>query len=76
MKHGDKNMKFFHSKASQRQRRNWIMGIKNSEKVWVEEEEDIAKVAVEYFENLFQAGACDRKDECLDAVNPKATPNM
>ena len=76
MKHGDKNTKFFHSKASQRRRRNWIMGIKNSEEVWVEEEEDIAKVALEYFENLFQAGACERTGECLDAVSPKATPNM
>ena len=40
----------------------------------MEEEEDIAKVALEYFENLFQAGECDRTDEC--SVIPKATPNM
>ena len=43
MKYGDKNMKIFHSKASQRGRRKWIMGIKNFEEVWVEEGEDIAR---------------------------------
>ena len=46
-------MKFFHSKASQQRRRNWIQGIKNSDEEWVEEGEDIARVALDYFDNLF-----------------------
>ena len=75
MKYGDKNTKFFHSKASQRRKRKWIMGIKNFEEVWVEEGEDIARVALEYFENLFQARAYDRTDECLNAVTPKGNSN-
>jgi len=29
LKHGDRNIKFFHSKASQRCKRNFIQGIKN-----------------------------------------------
>ena len=76
LKHGDKNTKFFHSKASQRRRRNWIQGIKNSEEVWVKDGEDITRVALDYFDNLFQAGACDKTNECLSAVTPKVTPDM
>ena len=43
LKHGDKNTKFFRSKASQKQRRNRIKGIKNLQEHWVEEVEDIAR---------------------------------
>ena len=76
LKHGDKNTKFFHSKASQRRRRNHIKGIKNLQKHWVEEVEDIAKVAIEYFDNLFSASSCDQVEECLETVSAKVTPDM
>ena len=58
LKHGDRNTKFFHSKASQQRRRNYIKGIMNSQEQWVEEVEDIARVAVDYFDNLFSARSC------------------
>ena len=76
LKHGDKNTKFFHSKASQRRRRNHIKRIKNSEGDWVEEEEDIVMVAVDYFDNLFTAGTCSQIDDCLNTVPYKLTPEM
>ena len=59
LKYGDKNTKFFHSKASQRRQRNHIKGIKNGEGQWVEDMEDIVNVAVDYFDNLFCPGSCD-----------------
>ena len=31
----------------------------NSQEHWVEEMEDVARVAVDYFENLFCAGSCN-----------------
>ena len=67
---------FFHSKASQRRRRNHIKRIKNSEGDWVEEEEDIVMVAVDYFDNLFTAGTCSQIDDCLNTVPYKLTPEM
>ena len=69
LKHGDRNTKFFHSKASQRRRRNYIEGIKDANGVWVEEVEAVAKVASDYFMNIFNAGTCDRMEECLSTVN-------
>ena len=76
LKHGDKNTKFFHAKASKRRRRNFIQGIKNHDDIWVEDEEEIAGVATRYFENIFKAGDCDRLEECLVAVHPKVSPDM
>lgn len=76
LKHGDKNSKFFHAKSSQRRRRNHIQNIKDMNGNWVEEKEDIAEVATNYFNSLFTARVCSQVDECLDTVMPKVTPNM
>ena len=76
LKHGDKNTNFCHAQASQRRRRNHIQRIKNSEDSRVEDVEDIAKMAHDYFDSLFNAGTCDQIDECLSTVAKKVTPNM
>ena len=76
LQHGDRNTKFFHSKASQRRRRNFIEGIKNAERDWVEEVDEVAEVASNYFMNIFKAGTCDRMEECLNAVNQRLTADM
>lgn len=76
LRHGDKNTKYFHSKASQRQRRNFIQGIQNQDNIWLEEVEDIADVAIKYFENMFKSGTCDRLEECLAMVPHKVTNDM
>ena len=36
LKWGDRNTKFFQATVSQRQRKNWIVGLQNSEGVWQE----------------------------------------
>ena len=76
LKHGDRNTKFFHSKASQRRQRNYIEGIKNANGVWVEEVEEVAELAFDYFMNIFTAGTCDKMEECLNTVNHKITNDM
>ena len=76
MKHGDKNTKFFHSKASQRRRKDHIRGVKNGQGQWVEELEEVVAVASDYFKSLFHAGACDQMKECLAAVPQMVTKEM
>ena len=69
LKYGDRNTNFFHSKASQRRRRNFIKGIKNANGVWVEEVDDVVDVAANYFMEIFTTSTGDRMEECLNAVN-------
>ena len=42
----------------------------------MEELEDVAEVAVQYFTDLFSAGPCARIDECLEAIPQKVTFDM
>ena len=76
LKHGDRNTKFFHSKASQRRKRNFIHGIQNQQGIWVDDIGEVAEVAINYFETIFQSGTCDRMDECLDTVPQRITTDM
>ena len=76
LKHGDKNTKFFHSKASNRRRRNMIQGIRTQDSKWVEDISDIAQVATSYFEGMFTAGTCNRLEDCLNAVHHKIADDM
>ena len=38
--------------------------------------EDIAKVASNYFDSLFNVGTCSQIDDCLNTVPHKMTPDM
>ena len=73
LKHGDKNAKFFHSKASQQRRSNFIKGIRDQHQNWVEGIDDIARVATNHFESIFSSSGCDQMDECLNTVPHKVT---
>ena len=71
-----KNTKIFHSKATQQRRKNHIKGIKNAQDQWVEELEDVVKVASDHFDNLFCVGSCDQMEDFLSVVTSKVTTNM
>ena len=38
--------------------------------------DDIAGVVIDYFENIFRSGSCERMDECFSAVQLKVTLDM
>ena len=50
---GDRNTKYFHSKASERKKKNTILGLQNEEGSWCSSKEDIASIAMSYFEKLY-----------------------
>ena len=76
LKCGDKNTSYFHSKASQRFRRNRILGLKNNMNVWCTEESHIRNIAFEYYQALFSSSAPSDFDEVLSKVQPSVTEDM
>ncbi|GAV85208.1 hypothetical protein CFOL_v3_28646 [Cephalotus follicularis] len=53
MKEGDSNTAYFHKMVKVRQSKNHLVRIRDDNGVWVESEEGIAQVAVNYFTNIF-----------------------
>lgn len=65
---GDRNTKYFHHKASQRRRRNYIWGLFDANGVWQVEEETIEEVISDYYENLFTS-LNPSSSEIQDVIN-------
>ena len=47
LKDGDRNTRYFHSKASQRFRRNRILGLRNEANVWCSDDSQIKEIATQ-----------------------------
>ncbi|XP_038688711.1 uncharacterized protein LOC119987879 [Tripterygium wilfordii] len=52
---GDRSTKFFHKKASQRNKNNQLLGIEDDLGRWVEGEEELASVILGFYEKLFHS---------------------
>ena len=76
LKNGDRNTAYFHSKASQRFRRNRILGLKNNQNVWCTEESQIKNIAVDYYQSLFSSSSPSELDKILEKVQPSVTEPM
>ena len=73
--HGDKNSKYFHSKAIQRFRRNKIEGIKNVRGQW-SDPKDVAKELLDYYSELFTLTQACQPDLALEVVPRLVTKEM
>lgn len=56
---GDRNTKFFHTKASTRRRSNLLKGLFDRHGVWQDSEVGIENVVTSYFSYMFSAGTYD-----------------
>jgi hypothetical protein len=76
LQHGDKNTKYFHMKASQRRKRNRITELKDNNGHVVRDYEDIEKILVEHFQNLFQKQQTHNIDKTVEVVKDKLNQEM
>lgn len=76
LKDGDKNSKFFHEKASHRKRRNTIKNIDNKEGKEVTKIDEIKKVILDYFVDMFTSVGPQEDEDLMNTLECKVTPEM
>ncbi|KAK6153718.1 hypothetical protein DH2020_013357 [Rehmannia glutinosa] len=67
---------FFHRKASQRNDRNNIEQIKNSDGLWTTKDIEVAGILKDHFVDLFKSVECTDTHAVLDSVEPKVSRQM
>ena len=73
---GDRNTKYFHSKASERKKKNTILGLQNEEGNWCSSKDDIASIVVSYFEKLYATSFPSNITEVTATIPAKVTSEM
>ena len=73
---GDRNTKYFHSKASDRKRKNVISRIMDENGIWDETKEGIANVVVSYFEKMYTTSYPSHILEVIDTIPTKISSEM
>lgn len=72
----DLNIKFYNALTKQRRARNRIVGLYDTDGNWIVEGQGLEKVAVSYFDELFQTTSPSEFDAFLDEIGSITTPQM
>ncbi|XP_075644989.1 uncharacterized protein LOC142615978 [Castanea sativa] len=73
---GDRNPRYFHSRASERRRKNNISSLWNENDVCCDDLESIATTAITYFENIYTTTSPSQIDGVANLIPPKVTEEM
>ncbi|PWA67820.1 hypothetical protein CTI12_AA315780 [Artemisia annua] len=75
LREGDKNTRFFHSRASNQREHNNILRLKDEDGRWVENEEDLCTVSVKYLSNLFSSSSPQSCSSVVEDIDQSLTDN-
>nr|POE46541.1 putative ribonuclease h protein [Quercus suber] len=76
LQYGDQNTKYFHCRALERNKRNYISSIENDAGVWTEEESQVGDILLRFNSNLFSLANPTHFDSVLSGVEPRVTKAM
>ena len=73
---GDRNTKYFHGRATQRQRRNHISRLSDGDGGWLETNEEIAGMMIEYYTTLFSTSHPSNLNKAVAEIPSVVTVEM
>ena len=65
---GDQNTKFFHGVSTQRKRRNLTKGLRDDNEIWLDNEEVVLGMLIEFYANLFTSSNPCNLEQILEGV--------
>lgn len=69
-------MKFFHATASQRRRKNRILGLQNLNGVWQEYKEGVEGIIMDYFTSIYRLDQLTNFEAILSAISNQFSLDM
>ncbi|XP_074274052.1 uncharacterized protein LOC141597484 [Silene latifolia] len=76
LKDGDRNTKFFHTRAGERKRKNFIAKLIDDDGVERVGTEEVTKVALDYFEGLFTSSNPSNFEDVVAGIRGRVTTAM
>ncbi|XP_074293711.1 uncharacterized protein LOC141620847 [Silene latifolia] len=76
LKDGDRNTKFFHTRAGERKRKNFIAKLIDEDGMERVGTEDVTKVALDYFQGLFTTSNPTDFDDVVAGIGGRVTDDM
>ena len=73
---GYRNIKYFHTKTSERKKKKTISKIMDERGNWRKSALEIVEVVVSYFEKLYMTSRPDKIWEVVEAIDPKVSAEM
>ena len=73
---GNRNTKYFHHRASERRRKNAIVGLWNDEGGWCDSKEEIVRTVTGYFEDIYSSSNLSRLEEATNLIPTKVSEEM
>ena len=76
VKEGDRNTWYFHCKANQRNKHNYIWGFEDDNGLWTEDESHMGGLVEDYFTNIFTSSNPFGFDDVLNGMLPTVALEM
>ena len=72
----DRNTRYFHCRATQRQRRNYVTRLKNQASQWTTTHDQVPPLFIEYYNSLFQTVNPEQVEEVVEDIQKVITEEM
>ena len=76
LKNGDLNTRYFHCKATQRKRRNYVSRLKNQAGVWTSQQDQVPPLFIEYYNSLFNTANPCQVEQVVDCIPQVVSAEM